>query len=238
MRAVGGHQSPTRRSVHSNSPLRPFHASLQASGYEYGIQKQIYARVSRWWRDVILNSPSLWATICVSPHWASSFVEMHVARSGEHPLDIAVLQRWHEDNDVSFLGPILSCTRRWRSLTIRAGAALTQFIRDLSGLYLPCLKSVNIQSYHDLDFEFPAADNTPTLERLVLKPLSTCSHAPSFPREADNPCAQGKDRSLETQTAIHSLAIAEIAYNRCRLSEHAIAGDRSPRSFSLRRQPS
>ncbi|KAI6003329.1 hypothetical protein EDC04DRAFT_1035150 [Pisolithus marmoratus] len=93
--------------------------------HEYGTHKLIYARVSRWWRDVILNSPSLWATICVSPHWASSFVEMHVARSGEHPLDIAVLQRWHGDNDVSFLGPILSCTRRWRSLTIRAGAALT-----------------------------------------------------------------------------------------------------------------
>ncbi|KAI6044075.1 hypothetical protein EDC04DRAFT_2942140 [Pisolithus marmoratus] len=136
------------------------------------IQKQLFAGVSHRWRNIILNSPSLWTTICVCPTWPFSLVEMHVERSGEYPLDIAIVEWWDEDDDdddtFNFLGPVLPYTRRWRSLTVHAGVPLIQFLRDFDRLFFPCLKSINIHGYDVFDFEFPAADNAPVLERLVL----------------------------------------------------------------------
>ncbi|KAI6009664.1 hypothetical protein EDC04DRAFT_854290 [Pisolithus marmoratus] len=57
------------------------------------LQKQKFAGVSRW-REVVLNTQSLWTSIRVCPRWPSSFVEMHMTRSREHPLDSTVLEWW------------------------------------------------------------------------------------------------------------------------------------------------
>ncbi|KAI6044073.1 hypothetical protein EDC04DRAFT_458374 [Pisolithus marmoratus] len=138
--------------------------------HKHCIQKHLFAAVSRCWRDIIMTTPSLWTTICVCPTWPSSLVEMHIERSREYPLAIAVLEWRSVANDNTFPGPVLSCTRRWRSLTIRASVVPTQsLLRNLSSVSLPCLKRIQIESYQDVSVEFPATDNTPVLEQLVLK---------------------------------------------------------------------
>ncbi|KAI6010606.1 hypothetical protein EDC04DRAFT_790750 [Pisolithus marmoratus] len=134
------------------------------------LQKRQFAGVSRRWRDVILNSPSLWTAICVCPSWSLSYVEQHVARSREHPLDITI-RNWSSFSSIgAHLHPIRRCAHLWHSLTIYAGVEVARFLlRDLSKLSFPCLKSIHIQSTGDFDAEFPMADNTPALEQLLLK---------------------------------------------------------------------
>ncbi|KAI6003330.1 hypothetical protein EDC04DRAFT_2908345 [Pisolithus marmoratus] len=158
-----------RKLIHDICKLRPV-AAINRLPVE--VLKQLFAGVSHRWRNIILNSPSLWTTICVCPTWPFSLVEMHVERSGEYPLDIAIVEWWDEDDDddntFNFLDPVLPYTHRWRSLTAHAGVPLTQFLRDFDRLFFPCLKSINIHGYDVFDFEFPAADNAPVLERLVL----------------------------------------------------------------------
>ncbi|KAI6044076.1 hypothetical protein EDC04DRAFT_458529 [Pisolithus marmoratus] len=101
-----------RKLIHDISKLQPVAAidrlpvevlvrildfALSVTGYsqwrQHCIQKQLFAGVSRWWMNVVMNTPSLWTTICVCPAWPSSLVKMHVARSHEHLLDIAFLER-------------------------------------------------------------------------------------------------------------------------------------------------
>ncbi|KAI6139682.1 hypothetical protein BKA82DRAFT_1007425 [Pisolithus tinctorius] len=134
-------------------------------------QKQQLAGVSRRWRDVILNTPSLWSTICTCPTWALPAVEMHVARSRDHPLDIIVFEwRYAAAGFDAFLHPILPHTHRWHSLTIHTGAAVARsLLHGLSELSFPCLKRVDVRSSQNCDVEFPTADNTPVLDQLILQ---------------------------------------------------------------------
>ncbi|KAI6010967.1 hypothetical protein F5J12DRAFT_823128 [Pisolithus orientalis] len=133
-------------------------------------QKQQLAGVSRRWRDVILNTPSLWSTICTRPIWALLDVEMHVERSRDHPLDIIVFEWWYSYGFVAFLHPILPYTHRWRSLTIHTGVADPHsLLHDLSELSFPCLKRVNVQGSRRFDVEFPTADSTPVLNQLIIQ---------------------------------------------------------------------
>ncbi|KAI6003332.1 hypothetical protein EDC04DRAFT_1035782 [Pisolithus marmoratus] len=70
--------------------------------HKHCIQKHLFAAVSRCWRDIIMTTPSLWTTICVCPTWPSSLVEMHIERSREYPLAIAVLEWRSVANDNTF----------------------------------------------------------------------------------------------------------------------------------------
>ncbi|KAI6044070.1 hypothetical protein EDC04DRAFT_458272 [Pisolithus marmoratus] len=150
-----------------------FQYALSMTGYsrwrQHCIQKQLFAAVSRWWRDIVMNTPSLWTTICVYPTWPSSSVKTHVARSHEYPLDIAFLKQWRKSEGSASLRSVLSCTSRWRSLTIRSKACTQSLLCDLSRVSFPCLKRVHIEGDEDFDVEFPVPDNTPALEQLVLK---------------------------------------------------------------------
>ncbi|KIK20157.1 hypothetical protein PISMIDRAFT_71354, partial [Pisolithus microcarpus 441] len=46
------------------------------------------AGVSRHWKDTILNSPSLWTTILVTPDSKAALVKMRLHRSSQFALDI------------------------------------------------------------------------------------------------------------------------------------------------------
>ncbi|KAI5986025.1 hypothetical protein EDC04DRAFT_2826593 [Pisolithus marmoratus] len=88
-----------------------------------GLQKRQFMAVSRRWRDVVLNSPSLWSVICLCSGWRAPFVEMHVTRSREHPLDIT-FGDWDDPGlPDAALRSIFRCTHRWRSINICACAS-------------------------------------------------------------------------------------------------------------------
>ncbi|KAI6008508.1 hypothetical protein EDC04DRAFT_3146411 [Pisolithus marmoratus] len=143
------------------------HVARDSEWSLHRLQKGQFAGVSHRWRDVILNNPSLWSAICLCPSWPSSYVELHVARSHQHLLDITILEWWSFSDFGALFRPILRCTRRWRSLTIHC--VVPSLLRDLGRLSLPHLKHVHVQSNQDFDAEFLTADNTPALEQSVLK---------------------------------------------------------------------
>ncbi|KAI6008504.1 hypothetical protein EDC04DRAFT_2907118 [Pisolithus marmoratus] len=127
------------------------------------LQKQKFAGVSRLWRDVVLNTPSLWTTICVCSSWPSSFVETHVGRSRGHPLDVTIFEWWHSPRFDS----LLRSTCRWRSLTI--GHVDSSLLCDLSSRSFPHLKHVHIRVVGSLVLKFLPVDNTPDAERSGLE---------------------------------------------------------------------
>ncbi|KIO14629.1 hypothetical protein M404DRAFT_179589 [Pisolithus tinctorius Marx 270] len=90
--------------------------------------KRELASVSRHWRNVILGSPGLWNYIKISQSWSVPFVEAHVARSAECPLDIKV-KGWEFPGELGWnalhdrLGVVLRCQHRWRSLFLQSADA-------------------------------------------------------------------------------------------------------------------
>ncbi|KAI6009660.1 hypothetical protein EDC04DRAFT_2773041 [Pisolithus marmoratus] len=110
-----------------------------------GLRKRQFMAVSRRWRDVVLNSPSLWSVICLCSGWRAPFVEMHVTRSREQPLDIT-FGDWDDPGlPDAALCSIFRCTHRWRSINICACALFVDcgdILGDLRRRSFPRLKSL------------------------------------------------------------------------------------------------
>ncbi|KAI6133575.1 hypothetical protein EV401DRAFT_101507 [Pisolithus croceorrhizus] len=85
--------------------------------------KRELASLSRRWRNLILDSPSLWNRIRICEPWDVPFVKAHVARSAECPLDVEICTedwddcRWGAINDR--LTVVIRCRHRWRSLVLK-----------------------------------------------------------------------------------------------------------------------
>ncbi|KAI6165672.1 hypothetical protein EDD17DRAFT_1753866 [Pisolithus thermaeus] len=81
------------------------------------------ASVSRHWRNLILNCPSLWNRIRIRKSWDVPFVKAHVARSAEYPLDIEFDLQCFTRCDWralrSRLIAVFCCRYRWRSLVLK-----------------------------------------------------------------------------------------------------------------------
>lgn len=78
--------------------------------------------VSRRWKNVVLQSPSLWTNIRVSPKWSTQLVEAHVGKSSQLLLDITI-HSWrtesrHKGNLFAMLDVLIPHAHRWRSFVI------------------------------------------------------------------------------------------------------------------------
>ncbi|KAI6014130.1 hypothetical protein PISMIDRAFT_236497 [Pisolithus microcarpus 441] len=143
---------------------RILHFALSVTRYKewerHPLWKRQYAGVSRRWRDIILNSPLFWSSICVGFGWPSSYIKMHLARSHEHLLDITIRQ-WSSDDELA--DPLLRCSRRWRSLTIcfiftsRTLCLVRDLLSDLRGLSFPHLKQLHVEGYGRFNVKFLTA---------------------------------------------------------------------------------
>ncbi|KAI6110279.1 hypothetical protein EDD16DRAFT_1247139 [Pisolithus croceorrhizus] len=81
--------------------------------------KKHLACVSRRWRNLVLHSPTLWATIEVTPTWSETLVKTHLRRSSPLPLDIE-LHSWNFSYrnvgpSMESLNGIFADAHRWRS---------------------------------------------------------------------------------------------------------------------------
>ena len=130
-------------------------------------RNQQLASVCQRWRDIALDSPSLWTTIHVAKSDTSS-IRTHLERSRGAPLDI-----------------VGSCTHRWNSLLIAgeyyhhneeaaSERSLAEFvIKRINQLHFPSLKCVAILTYCDTTFlDFLSAVRAPVLEHLEFNEIA------------------------------------------------------------------
>ncbi|KII86143.1 hypothetical protein PLICRDRAFT_279290 [Plicaturopsis crispa FD-325 SS-3] len=100
------------------------------------------SHVSRYWRALALNTPSLWARIHTHPGYASAYplpiLTLFLARSRSHPLDILS----GPYDDVRFMTALLPHAARWRSFI--AQDINVDSARMLSPLYVPQLRRLCI----------------------------------------------------------------------------------------------
>ncbi|KII86148.1 hypothetical protein PLICRDRAFT_43736, partial [Plicaturopsis crispa FD-325 SS-3] len=100
------------------------------------------SHVSRYWRALALNTPSLWARIHTHPRHASAYplpiLTLFLARSRSHPLDILS----GPYDDVRFMTALLPLAARWRSFI--AHDINVESARMLSPLYVPQLRRLCI----------------------------------------------------------------------------------------------
>ena len=92
-------ESHLEQAVHSQSPIYRLPEELLSSIFVIGVcqsgdQDSLLVSslmlVCRYWRDVVINSPELWATICITPHDTLEKARRKLARSKSVPLDITV----------------------------------------------------------------------------------------------------------------------------------------------------
>lgn len=90
--------------------------------------------VSRCWRNAMLQCPTLWKTIKVTPSWSKHLVETHVTRSSQCPLDIEI-HGWEDGESheglLAMLGVLVSCSHRWYSLVIQADVSNSHLNKSL-----------------------------------------------------------------------------------------------------------
>ncbi|KAI6042076.1 hypothetical protein EDC04DRAFT_1080980 [Pisolithus marmoratus] len=117
------------------------------------------AGVSRHWRDVVLNSPTLWTTILVTPYSWKAPVEVHLHRSSQLAIDIE-FHSWdsfhfiHQDLLKNFLTMLIPHAHRWRSFSISDHINemyLSAILVRLQRVTFPSLTRVSI---HDLPVPF------------------------------------------------------------------------------------
>ncbi|KIM57924.1 hypothetical protein SCLCIDRAFT_28454 [Scleroderma citrinum Foug A] len=158
-------------------------------------RKQELARVSRRWRDVILNSPILWTTINI-PRLNASGINAHLKKSGESLLNIAITINGQGNLDYDKLTPYLDIVtpyaHRWRSLHVfdvsgpesMLGEIITPIgmyiVEVINHLRFPSLKHVIIPFFGGIEYpDFLSPTCAPGLEHLELEGMLPCkSFAP------------------------------------------------------------
>ncbi|KAF9221025.1 hypothetical protein BS17DRAFT_803829 [Gyrodon lividus] len=114
--------------------------------------------VCRYWRDVAVNTPELWATICVSPHDSLKKARRRLARSKSVPLDITVNFSPRVENATGVMESIVRAMdlvrpALWRARSFRlsvpnrpqAHAALLRCKEDA-----PLLETLSICIFHSM----------------------------------------------------------------------------------------
>ena len=114
--------------------------------------------VCRYWRDVVVDSPELWATICISPHDSLQKARRRLARSKSVPLDITVNFTPRADNATGVMENIIRAMdllrpALWRARSFRlsvpnrpqAHAALLRCKEDA-----PLLETLSICIFHSM----------------------------------------------------------------------------------------
>ena len=151
-------------------------------------RNQQLASVCQRWRDIVLDSPSLWTTIHVAKSDTSS-IRTHLERSRGAPLDIVIeAPGWALSKHLALVPPldiVGSCAHRWNSLLIAgeyyhhneeaaSERSLAEFvIKRINQLHFPSLKRVAILTYCDTTFlDFLSAVRAPVLEHLEFNEIA------------------------------------------------------------------
>ncbi|KAG8214589.1 hypothetical protein J3R82DRAFT_9658 [Butyriboletus roseoflavus] len=114
--------------------------------------------VCRYWRDVVNNSPELWATICIGPHDTLQKARLKLARSKSVPLDVTVNFPPRAENATGAMENIIRAMdllrpALWRARSFRlsvpdrpqAHAALVRCQEDA-----PLLETLSICIFHSM----------------------------------------------------------------------------------------
>ena len=209
--------------------LRIFELAIHASVLAFPLcdvhrhRKRQLAGVSRHWRDLVLQSPTLWTTIRLGPSWSLSCMKAHVARSSQYPLDIEiyctqdinVTQKFRASVDI-----LIGCAQRWRSLFIQygvSGSALSVLLKSMECRIFPSLTHVSVEacvlpSIASRFFRF-YSERCPHLQHLdlgknftlsldFLIPPSLTSFALAFRHSDEVPSSIFQDVSLQKLTTL------------------------------------
>ncbi|KAF8550062.1 hypothetical protein OG21DRAFT_1469249 [Imleria badia] len=160
-------ESYLEQAVRSQSPIYRLPEELLSSIFVTGVcqsgdQDSLLVSslmlVCRYWRDVVVNSPELWATICISPHDSLQKARRRLARSKSVPLDITVNFTPRSDNATGLMENIIRAMdllrpALWRARSFRlsvpnrpqAHAALLRCKEDA-----PLLETLSICIFHSM----------------------------------------------------------------------------------------
>ena len=122
------------------------HSMLEPEFFERSLHG--IAGVSHRWRDVILNTPTFWTSVTVTPDQQLSLSRRQLKRSCAAPLDILITSWYsltHDDRALQrALDVILPHINHWRTLTISNNGTVTMRpIFDAISLYkLPSFRAI------------------------------------------------------------------------------------------------
>ncbi|KAF8442927.1 hypothetical protein L210DRAFT_3534464 [Boletus edulis BED1] len=179
------------QAVHSQSPIYRLPEELLSSIFVIGVcqsgdQDSLLVSslmlVSRYWRDVVVNTPELWATICISPHDSLQKARRKLARSKSVPLDITVNFSPRTDNATSVMESIIRAMdlvrpALWRARSFRlsvpnkpqAHAALIRCKEDA-----PLLETLSICIFHSMQEDHCSSPCLPLFNGHIPR-LRSCS---------------------------------------------------------------
>ena len=142
------------------------------------------AGVSRFWRDVILNTPSLWTFVSVQELGVQpSQLQTQLKRSCQAPLHISFQDRsYYRSNSLmdKLLATIVPTVDRWSTFFLRSPVTT---VNKLIGLKFPNLTKANFH-ISDLENDHSPSNVTPirfpVLEDLTIEGAISCTLHPRF----------------------------------------------------------
>lgn len=151
-------------------------------------RKETLSRVSRHWRDTILDQPNFWSTIEIDGRGSSSHVQGHLEKSREAPLDIIIQGDWFNANDTirEGLDLLVPYANRWQSLFINVW---TDMPRPVPQFILDCIGATKFPSLRHLKLRLRFRHNHPSphpmpvfkhIPVLTLVKLSLSGDIPPF----------------------------------------------------------
>jgi len=89
-------------------------AITSASGDSLRQTTPVVASVCRYWREIALKTPELWATILIGPRFNKSLITLFIQRSAAHPLNLVVSFERYENQSMQML--LATQPRRWQRI--------------------------------------------------------------------------------------------------------------------------
>ena len=197
---IEAHKSRIEHLAWAKSPINTLPTEIFSYVFElvirtedsYELQISSLARVSRAWRDLILNSAKFWSRIDLSPTRPNlnlSLLRGHVERWARSPLDIFVYH-WGEDlaRLSTFIDVIVPHAHCWRTLEVyeNNSQCLQLILNKINHLRFPSLTRAYIGSINGMHYPpFLSPDNAPSLKSLHLDNLLPMAEFPSDQRITD-----------------------------------------------------
>ncbi|KAI6018167.1 hypothetical protein PISMIDRAFT_683106 [Pisolithus microcarpus 441] len=121
-------------------------------------RNETLSRVSRSWRDIILDEPSFWSTIEIDGGRSLSHVREHLEKSREAPLNIIIRGELFDANDTirEGLDLLVPYAYRWQSLFIYTQ---TDIPRPVPQFILDCIGATKFPSLRYVDLNLRIRDN-------------------------------------------------------------------------------
>lgn len=110
--------------------------------------RALASNLSRRFREVTLQTPSLWASVHPSPANAFDeidFLPTYLERSKSYPLDIRLNCFWAHDLTEQFMGILMPHSMRWRRLSL--SIVNPHALKFLEHVAVPCLNLLAISFY-------------------------------------------------------------------------------------------